>query len=72
MSDFTPQFETKAHAIARFLGPRDQGTVVNLLQFVIHEKWRGQLVINFTGNGGIQDVVFSEVKRTIPFVEEKC
>lgn len=71
MTDFSPQFDTKPHALARYTGPKDIKTVVELVHFVLRENWRGQLVVNCTGNGGMSDIFFSEVKRTIPFIEEK-
>lgn len=60
-----PQFEVKlqGHAIARYLGEKDDASLSALLRFFRREKWRGQLVINWPGNGGVNDIVFTEVRR---------
>jgi hypothetical protein len=65
MADFKPEFDVKmeGHAIAKYLGPKDDNSLAKLLAFHRSEKWRGQLVINYPGNGGINDVVFTEKKR---------
>ena len=58
------QFEIKREdqAIARWTGPRDIETLAQLLTLFIGEKWRGHLQIDFPGNGGVNDVVFTERK----------
>ena len=58
------QFEIKREdqAVARWTGPKDDETLAQLLTLFRTERWRGQLSINYTGNGGISDVVFTERK----------
>lgn len=70
MADFKPEFDVKlqGHAIAKYLGPKDSASLSALLDFFRKEKWRGQLQVNFPGNGGINDLSFTEVRR---MVEEK-
>lgn len=64
------QFDVKfqGHAIATWRGAKDDATLTQLLKLVRNEKWRGQLQINYTGNGGVTGVVFTEVRR---MTEEK-
>ena len=59
------QFEVKlqGHAIAKWLGKKDAATLAQLFSLCLKEKWRGRLEINFPGNGGVTDVVFTEVRR---------
>lgn len=58
------QFEIKREdqAIAKWTGPKDDATLAQLLNLFRTEKWRGQLTISYTGNGGISDIVFTERK----------
>ena len=62
---FSPEFNIKmeGHAFAHFQGPRDSESIKHLLEFIKTEKWRGILRITFVGNGGVNDVIFEEVKR---------
>ena len=48
------QFEVKREdqAIARWIGPKDDTTIAQLLDLFRREKWKGQLVISYAGNGG--------------------
>jgi hypothetical protein len=66
------QFEIKREdqAIARWKGPKDFETLCNLLRLFITERWRGHLEIDFPGNGGVNDVVFTE-RKARRLVEEK-
>lgn len=69
-----PQFDSKQFEIKRsdmavgtWKGPKDTDTLANLIKLFREEKWRGQFVVNFPGNGGVNDVVFTEHKnRRIP------
>ena len=66
MSPFdSKQFEVKLQgcAIATWTGPKDDATLGKLLELIRREKWRGQLQINYVGNGGVNTVVFTEVRR---------
>ena len=58
------QFEIKREdqAIARWTGPKDEATLAQLIALFIREKWKGRFEVNFPGNGGINDVVFTERK----------
>lgn len=58
----TKQFSIKKEevATAKWLGPKDDSSLAKLLGLFRREKWRGQLQINYVGNGGINDVVFTE------------
>lgn len=47
-------------AIARWVGEKDDTTLSRLLDLFRREKWRGQLQINYPGNGGVQSVIFAE------------
>lgn len=65
MSPFdSKQFEVKREdqAIARWTGPKDDITLAQLLDLFRREKWKGQLSISYSGNGGVSDVVFTERK----------
>ncbi len=66
------QFEIKREdqAIARWTGPKDETTLVQLLDLFRKERWRGQLVVSYSGNGGISDVVFTE-RKIRRIVEDK-
>jgi len=58
------QFEIKREdsAIAKWTGPKDNGTLAELICLFRRENWRGQFVVNFPGNGGVNDVIFTERK----------
>ncbi len=62
---FDPEFDVKlqGHAIAKYLGDKSAANVAQLYQFFRGKKWRGKLEINFPGNGGVNDIVFTEVRR---------
>jgi len=59
------QFEIKREdlSIATWTGSKDNATLAQLIALFRAEKWRGKLVINFSGNGGVTDIVFTEAKR---------
>lgn len=63
--DFTPEFSLKmeGRCYARYLGPKDPDSIRELYDFLRREKWRGQLQINMVGNGGVNDIVFDEVRK---------
>ena len=58
------QFDIKREdqAIATWTGPKDDATLAELLTVFRQEKWRGQFVISYSGNGGVTSVVFTERK----------
>jgi hypothetical protein len=58
------RFEVKREdqAVAVWKGPKDDATLAQLLALFRSEKWRGHLTINYPGNGGVNDVVFTERK----------
>lgn len=62
---FSPEFtiRTEGHSHAHFSGPRDPDSIRALYEFLRREKWRGQLLISFAGNGGVTDIIFHEVRR---------
>jgi hypothetical protein len=66
------QFEVKREdqAIATWKGPKDAATLAQLIELFLREKWRGQFVVSFPGNGGINDVIFTE-RKTRKIVEER-
>ena len=66
------QFEIKREdqAIARWTGPKDDATLVQLLDLFRKERWRGQLSISYAGNGGVSDIVFTE-RKARRLIEEK-
>lgn len=70
MSPFdSKQFEVKREdqAIARWTGPKDAETLAQLIALFITEKWKGHFSVAFPGNGGVNEVVFTERKpRRIP------
>jgi hypothetical protein len=65
MENWRPDFDVKlqGHAIATYRGPKSADMVAKLYEYFRKEKWRGQFVINFPGNGGVNDMVFTEVRR---------
>jgi hypothetical protein len=58
------QFEIKREdqAIAKWVGPKDDATLCQLLELFRDEHWRGELVISYPGNGGVSNVIFTERK----------
>ena len=70
--NFKPEFDVKlqGHAIAKWNGEKDESTIAKLFAFFRREKWRGQFVINFPGNGGVNDVTFTEVRRMTESAEK--
>ena len=62
---FSPEFtiKTEGHSHAHFQGARDGDSMKALYEFIKREKWRGQLLISFAGNGGVTDIIFHEVRR---------
>jgi hypothetical protein len=58
------QFEIKREdqAVATWKGPKDSGTISQLLALFLREKWKGEFIVSFPGNGGIGNVVFTERK----------
>jgi len=66
------QFEVKREdqAIARWIGPKDDTTIAQLLDLFRREKWKGQLAISYSGNGGVSDIVFTE-RKSRRMLEEK-
>ena len=66
------QFDVKlqGHAVATWLGAKDDPTLARLLELIRKEKWRGQLQVNYTGNGGVTNVVFTEVRRMVEQKED--
>lgn len=65
LPSFTPEFtiKTEGHSHAHFSGPRDPDSIKSLYEFLRRERWRGQLLISFAGNGGVTDIIFHEVRR---------
>lgn len=62
---FNPEFSIRmeGRAYARYLGPRDPNSIRDLFEWCKREKVRGQLQINFTGNGGVTDIILDEKRR---------
>jgi hypothetical protein len=52
--------KAREYALAKWTGPKDDDTLSELLKLFRREKWRGQLRVDYPGNGGINDVVFTE------------
>lgn len=48
-----------SRAIARYIGPRDPLSIACLYQFLLANKWRGQLLINVS-DGGTTEIIFDE------------
>ena len=65
MASFNPEFSIRmeGRAYARYLGPRDPESIRELFLWCKREKVRGQLQINFTGNGGVTDIILDEKRR---------
>ena len=66
LDGFKPEFDVRlqGHAVAKYLGPKDAISIAKLYEFFRREKWRGQLIMNFPGNGGVNgDIIFTEVRR---------
>jgi hypothetical protein len=64
-TDFKPEFDIKmqGHAIATWTGAKDHETIRKLFEFFRINKWRGKFEVNFPGNGGVNTVQFTEVRR---------
>ena len=65
MSPFdSKQFEVKREdqAIARWIGPKDDETIAQLLDLFRREKWKGQLVISMPEMVVVSDVVFTDAR----------
>lgn len=73
MSEYVPLFDVKlqGHAIATYKGPTDAASMGKLWDYLRKQGWRGQLVCNFPGNGGIQNVIFTEVRRAKEVLDTK-
>lgn len=67
------QFQVKKSevAIAKWLGSKDDDTLAELLKLFRRELWKGQLQINYVGNGGINDVIFTEKPSPMRVTEDK-
>lgn len=67
MIDFTSQFALQRgkHTFARYTGPCDEETIRNLYIFIRRVQWRGQLYINFSGNGGVTNIIFTDDTKLI-------
>ena len=65
LDGFKPEFDVRlqGHAVAKYLGPKDAISIAKLYEYLRTDKWRGQLVINLPGNSGVNDVIFTEVRR---------
>jgi len=65
LDGFKPEFDVKlqGHAVAKYLGPKDAISIAKLFEYLRTDRWRGQLVINFPGNSGVNDIIFTEVRR---------
>lgn len=59
---YDPDFivSMKGQAISTFSSDEN---IHNLVHWLKENKWRGQLSINFPGNGGISAPTFTETKR---------
>jgi hypothetical protein len=68
---FEPKFEIKleGHAKAKFVGVKDGATVGQLFDYFRANKWKGRFEINFPGNGGVNDIIFTEVRRAVEVAE---
>ena len=66
MIDLAKQFDVYQgkQTVARYTGPRDPEAIHQLYIFLRRNEWKGMLYINFSGNGGVSDIVFSEKKLT--------
>lgn len=65
MSKFIPEYTLKmeGRALATFSGPKTAEHLSRIFEFVRLEKWRGQLRVDFGGNGGVSNITFDEVRR---------
>jgi hypothetical protein len=68
----TKQFSVRlqGHAIATWLGPRDNATIGRVLDLIRREKWKGQLQVDFGGDGGVSSIIFTEVRRMVETKED--
>ena len=57
------EMKMEGHCRARWTGSKDVKTIAELFEFYRTEGWRGQWVINFPGNGGVTEIIFTEVRR---------
>ena len=70
MSPFDPKCDVKlqGRAIAHYRGPKTpkdpeyDNHIGRLHEYLLRNHWQGHLEINYTGNGGVQDVLFTEIK----------
>ena len=53
-------FEGRARA--KWLGAKDAKTISDLFEFYRTQGWRGQWRINFSGNGGVSEIIFDEIR----------
>ena len=65
--DLTKQFDIQQgkHTLVRYTGPRDPESIHSLYIFLRQRQWRGRLAINFTGNGGVTDITFTDAKAEV-------
>jgi hypothetical protein len=64
---FIPEYEVKAtgHVVAKFKLPATPENIAQLAEWLKREKWRGALIANFPGNGGIADMQFAETPKVL-------
>lgn len=48
-----------SRAVATYTGPRDSAGIARLYEFLLANKWRGQLLINVS-DGGTTEIIFDE------------
>lgn len=64
MSSKLPKFDVRleGRAISKFSPKEDIAAIIEGLR---SEKWRGRLIVDMVGNGGINSILFEEVREMV-------
>lgn len=64
---FDPQFDVKktGQITATFKLSATPENVAGLVQWIKSRGWRGALILNFAGNGGVNNPVFAETPKAL-------
>lgn len=64
---FDPQFDVKktGQITATFKVSATEENVANLVKWIKSKGWRGSLILNFPGNGGVGQPTFAETPKAL-------
>ncbi len=67
MTPFNPEYEVKStgQVTALFKLHATTTNIVHLVEWLKVNKWRGALVLNYPGNGGVGEIRFAETPKAL-------